>query len=147
VTVATITFYSVVLFVHIAATVIAFGGLFAAPVLLGAARGRGDLAWFHGAQLALWTRVVSPAATVVLLAGLYLAFDGPYEFGDPWIGTTLLILIIVLGVFGGYLTPRLRRLAAGEDDGRAAAQVQRAVLAVDALVLVAIFLMATKPGA
>jgi uncharacterized membrane protein len=145
-TAATITFYSLVLFVHVAAVVIAFGGLFAAPVLLGAARGA-DLAWFHRAQLALWTRLVSPAATVVLVAGLYLAFDGPHNFGDPWIGTTLLILLVILGVSGAYLTPRLRRLAAGEDGAGALVQVRRAVLALDALVLAALFLMVTKPGA
>jgi uncharacterized membrane protein len=139
--VATVTFYSFVVFVHIGAVMIAFGGLFAAPVLLGA--GSADA----GRLLALLTRVVNPAATVVLAAGLYLSFDGPYEFGDPWIGGALLILVILMGLVGAYLIPRARRLAAGDDDERARTQVQRALLLADALVLVAIFLMVTKPGA
>ena len=91
--------------------------------------------------------MVNPAGAVVLAAGLYLAVDGPYEFGDPWIGSTLLILIIVMGLVGAYLIPRTRRLAGGDGDGHTLMQVQRAVLVADLLVLVALFLMVTKPGA
>ena len=87
--------------------------------------------------------MVNPAGLVVLAAGLYLAFDGPYEFGDPWIGSTLLILIVVMGIVGAYLTPRARRLA----DAAALLQFRRGLLVTDILVLVAIFLMVTKPGA
>ena len=94
-------------------------------------------------MLALLRTVVNPAGLVVLAAGLYLAFDGPYEFGDPWIGSTLLILIVVMGIVGAYLTPRARRLA----DATALLQFRRGLLVTDILVLVAIFLMVTKPGA
>jgi uncharacterized membrane protein len=150
-----ITFYSVVVFLHVAAVVVAFGVLFAYPVLLDAAR-RGavaDLAWFHRALGLVARRVITPAGAVVLLAGLYLALDGPYDFGDPWIGTSLLILVVVLGMTGAYFTPRHRRLAelaAGGEAGPAYdatfRQVQRGVLLADALIVVALFLMVTKPG-
>jgi hypothetical protein len=70
-TAAAVTFYSCVLFLHIVAVVVAFGGLFALPLLLGP--GGPD-----GARLvALMQRVVNPAGAVVLLAGLYLAIKGP----------------------------------------------------------------------
>ena len=134
---AAISLYSFVLFLHIAAVVIAFGGLFALPLLLGA----GGVE--SARVLALLRTVVNPAGLVVLAAGLYLAFDGPYEFGDPWIGSTLLILIVVMGIVGAYLTPRARRLA----DATALLQFRRGLLVTDILVLVAIFLMVTKPGA
>jgi uncharacterized membrane protein len=154
---AAITFYSLVLFVHIAAVVIAFGVLFAYPVLLGAAR-RGafaDVEWFHRAQLQLNQRVIAPAGAVVLAAGLYLAVEGPYDFGDPWIGTTLLILVVVMGLAGAFFAPRERQLAALAEGGgergaeyeKVLGQLRRGVLVADALVLVAIFLMVTKPGA
>jgi uncharacterized membrane protein len=134
---AAITFYSFVLFLHVAAVVVAFGGLFALPLLLGA--GGLDAA----RVLTLLRAVVNPAGVVVLAAGLYLALDGPYEFGDPWIGTTLLILVVVMGIVGAYLIPRARRLP----DAAALLQFRRGLLAADVLVLVAIFLMVTKPGA
>ena len=134
---AAISLYSFVLFLHIAAVVIAFGGLFALPLLLGT----GGVE--SARVLALLRTVVNPAGLVVLAAGLYLAFDGPYEFGDPWIGSTLLILIVVMGIVGAYLTPRARRLA----DAAALLQFRRGLLVTDILVLVAIFLMVTKPGA
>ncbi len=135
---AAISLYSFVLFLHIAAVVIAFGGLFALPLLLGYGRRRVRPACSRSCGA-----VVNPAGLVVLAAGLYLAFDGPYEFGDPWIGSTLLILIVVMGIVGAYLTPRARRLA----DAAALLQFRRGLLVADILVLVAIFLMVTKPGA
>jgi hypothetical protein len=135
-TCAAITFYSFVVFLHVAAVVVAFGGLYALPLLLGA--GGAD-----AARVLTLLRVVNPAGVVVLAAGLYLALDGPYEFGDPWIGTTLLILIVVMGIVGAYLVPRARRLP----DAAALLQLRRGLLAADVLVLVAIFLMVTKPGA
>ena len=134
---AAVSLYSFVLFLHIAAVVIAFGGLFALPLLLGT----GGVE--SGRVLAFLRAVVNPAGLVVLAAGLYLALDGPYEFGDPWIGSTLLILIVVMGIVGAYLTPRARRLA----DAAALLQFRRGLLVADILVLVAIFLMVTKPGA
>ena len=138
----TITFYSFVVFVHVAAVVIAFGGLFALPLLLGRGqRGRRPPA-------DALRRGRRPGRPVVLAAGLYLALDGPYEFGDPWIGTTLLILIVVMGIVGAYLIPRARRLAAGDDDAaRAARSSSAASWSPTLLVLLAIFLMVTKPGA
>ena len=71
---------------------------------------------------------------------------------------------IILGVGGGYLGPREHRLAEMADrdiaaspaDGavrfsreyeRLFAQVRGATLGINALVLIAIFLMVTKPGA
>ncbi len=163
---AAISFYNVVLFVHIAAVVLAFGVFFAYPVLWGVAR-RGDerhLPYLHRVQAQIEQRLVSPAMVVILLAGLYLAFDGPYDFGDPWIGATLLILIVIGGLGGGYLSPRERKLAelAQRDMTRSGAEAKAAMsdeyeqlfakvrtvtYALLGLVLLAIFLMATKPGA
>jgi len=163
---AAISFYSFVLFVHIAAVVLGFGVIFAYPVFWEAAR-RGDerhLPFFHRVQSRLGARLISPALVVILLAGLYLAFDGPYEFSDPWIGATLLILIVLGGIGGGYLAPRERTLAElaqrdvtrsnaegpltmSDDYRQLFAKVRVASLAMCGLVLLAIFLMVTKPGA
>ena len=96
---------------------------------------------------------------VVLVAGLYLTFDGPYEPGDPWLGATLTILIVIFGLVGAVLTPAERRMLAiaqrgaqaggGLDDEYAAAARRYAACGglVSLLVVVAIFLMTVKPGA
>jgi hypothetical protein len=54
---------------------------------------------------------------------------------------------MIMGIVGAYLIPRARALARGEAQADALAQLNRGVLLADALVLVAIFLMVTKPGA
>jgi uncharacterized membrane protein len=162
---AEISFYNVVLFVHIAAVVLAFGVTFSFPLVMTYAR-RSDerhMAFYHRIQALIGSRLIGPLGTLVLLAGLYLAIEGPYDFGDPWIGITLLLLIIIMGIGGGFLGPRESRLgeladrdlAASPSDGavrfsedyeRGFRQVRTVTLMLNALILIAIFLMVTKPG-
>lgn len=153
---ATVTSYTVVLFVHVAAAVIAFGVLFSYPLLTQLARrtgGEAQLFW-HRAQGALGRFVITPAATVVLFAGLYLVGDGPFELADVWVGASLLILVAILGIAGAYFAPTERRLAAlveaghgGEPQyGTLATQLVRMQCVAAGLALVALFLMVTKPG-
>jgi hypothetical protein len=163
---AEISFYNVVLFVHIAAVVLAFGVTFSFPIVLGVARKSYErhMGFYHRVQALIGSRLIGPLGGLVLLAGLYLAIKGPYEFGDPWIGSTLLILIIILGVGGGYIGPREERLAEmaerdvaasppegavsfGQDYERLFTQVLNVTLVLNLLILIAIFLMVTKPGA
>jgi len=162
---AEISFYNVVLFIHIAAVVLAFGVTFSFPIVMAAARKRHErhMGFYHRTQALIGSRLIGPLSGVVLLAGLYLAIEGPYEFGDPWIGSSLLLLIIIMGVGGGFLGPREERLAGladrdiasspadgavhfGEDYERVFGQVRTVTLTLNALILIAIFLMVTKPG-
>jgi uncharacterized membrane protein len=155
-----ITFYDVVLTVHILAVVIAFGVVFAYPVIDAYIRRAvpGDLAALHQLHVLLARRLVQPAMTVVLLAGLYLATDR-WNLGDPWISATFAILIVLFGLTGAVLTPadvRLAELAARDAStgGGPSAEYERARRRADLfgaiallLVVVAIFLMTAKPGA
>jgi uncharacterized membrane protein len=163
---AEISFYSFVLFLHITAVVLAFGVTFTYPVVFAIAR-KGferNLPFFHHIQAKLGERMIAPLGGVVLLAGIYVAIQGPYDFSDPWIGASLLILLVILGVGGGFLGPRAERLselagrdvaanpgagpvAFGEDYEQLFSQVRTVALALNALMLIAIFLMVTKPGA
>jgi uncharacterized membrane protein len=152
--------YDVVLTVHVLAVVVAFGVVFAYPVVDGHFRRTSprDLPTLHRLHVLLARRVVTPAMTVVLLAGLYLALDR-WSLGDPWIGATFAILIVLFGLTGAVLTPADERLAQlAERDlsagGSPSADYERERRRADAfggvallLVVVAIFLMTAKPGA
>ena len=162
---AAVSFYSFVLFVHIAAAIAAFGPAFAYPLLSTMAR-RGDprlLAPFHRAQERIGSVLVTPAAALVLVAGLYLTIAGPFGFDEPFVGAGILIILIILGLLGAFFAPQERRLAAlaeqdaagpgatgaepaGEDYTRAAQRVVAVRAGAIALVLLAVFLMVTKPG-
>ena len=153
---AAVSFYNLVLFVHIAAAIVAFGPAFAYPLLAGMAR-RGDprqRASFHRAQERVGRELVTPAAVVVLLAGVYLAVAGRYDFGEPFVGAGILIVVVLLGLLGAFFAPQERRLAAlAEEEAEPSGDyllAARRVVAVravaSALVLLAVFLMVTKPG-
>ncbi|MDX6691477.1 MAG: hypothetical protein QOG15_2934 [Solirubrobacteraceae bacterium] len=158
--VVAVTFYDVVLSVHILAVVVAFGVVFAYPVLDAQIRAAGpaNLPALHRLHLVLARRVVTPAMVVVLLAGLYLATDR-WKLSDGWISATFAILIVLFGLVGAVLTPTDKRLAElAERDLKAGtgpsaeykAQSRKADLFGSIallLVVVAIFLMVAKPGA
>ncbi|MDX6678040.1 MAG: hypothetical protein QOE31_2092 [Solirubrobacteraceae bacterium] len=153
-------FYDVVLAIHILAVVIAFGVVFAYPVIDTQIKraAPGALPALHRLHLTLASRVITPAMVVVLLAGMYMALDR-YSLGDPWISATFAILLILFGLVGGVLTPADKRLAElAERDARAGggpssdylAQSRKADLFGSAallLVVIAIVLMTVKPGA
>ena len=155
-----VTFYDVVLTVHILAVVVAFGVVFAYPVLDTWFRraAPGNVAALHELHVVLARRVITPAMVVVLLAGLYLTIDR-WSLGDPWISATFAILFVLFGLVGAVLTPADKKLVElAERDGRSGGGPSKEYLAesrkADAfgslallLVLVAIVLMTVKPGA
>jgi hypothetical protein len=164
-TIATFSFYNVVLFVHISAAVIAFGVTFAYPILgiFIARNAPRSLPALHRAQARIGKLLITPAATVLLAAGIYLAAQGPYKFSSVWIGGGLVIIVVLLGLGGAFFAPSEQRAAELAERDIAAAPaggevtfsaayeaVQRRVAMVGALastlVLVAIFLMTIKPG-
>lgn len=151
-----VSFYNLVLFVHISAAIVAFGVTFAYPLVFALGRRTENaqhLVFWHRIQARLGQWLITPAATVVLLAGLYLAADGPYDFGEPFVGAGILIIVLILGVGGAYLGPRADRLVelATQDPTspeylRLATAVERVGSALSALALIAVFLMVVKPG-
>ena len=154
------TFYDFVLAIHILAVVVAFGVVFAYPVIDTQIKRSKvvDLAALHRLHLVLASRVITPAMVVVLVAGLYLALDR-WSLGDPWIGATFAILFVLFGLVGGVLTPADKRLAelaardatsGGGPSADYVAQARKADIFGSLallLVVVAIVLMTVKPGA
>ena len=160
---AEISLYNVVLFIHIAAVVLAFGVTFSYPLVLSVTR-KGferQLPYLHHIQAVVGERMIGPLGGVILLAGIYLAIDGPYDFSEPWIGISLLILVVILAAGGAYFGPREKRLSelaerdvAASPDGPVSfsaeydqlfRQMRTVTLVANVLVLLAIFLMVTKP--
>ena len=156
--IASVTFYSVVLAVHIMAVVIAFGTSFAYPAFMPWARKNHPQAMpvIHAMSDRLGRLVMSPAMVIVLLAGIYLASDAD-AWSETWVSVPLVILLVIGGLGGMFFAPNERKL--GElatrdlaNGGELSAEydelfkrVAVAGLTVCALVLIAIFFMAAKP--
>jgi uncharacterized membrane protein len=163
---ATIDVHHVVLFVHILAVVVGFGVIFTYPLLDALARRSNvvDLVALHRFQVFLTSRLIQPALLVILVAGLYLATDKTadnfgYSLGDPWISAAFAILIVIGGLAGAIIGPTEKKLLAlaqrelkqGQKPSDAyeheAIKLARFGGLASLLIVVALFLMVTKPGA
>jgi hypothetical protein len=158
-----VAFYNVILAVHIAAVMAAFGITFAYPVIFTVAQRIGDprgLAWFHRVQIQLGKRVITPALAVVVIAGVYLASDVD-AWGEFWVLWSL-GAAIVLGALGAlFFEPTETRAAellerdiAAAGDGPFQPSPEYEAVASRAgmvgglsglLVLVTVFVMTAKP--
>ena len=155
-----IAFYDISVFVHVAAVVVGFGATFAESLMFPVAMkvGKQHLPYVHRLQLAINQRLASPALLLIIITGIYQTADR-WEFGDFWISATFLIAIVLGGLIGAYFIPSDRRLAPlAERDLAATGDVSHAYqrqarrqgmlgALAGVLVLLAVFLMVTKPGA
>jgi len=157
-----VDFYAIVLFLHIVAAIVAFGVTFAYPVIDRVVRTRDmrSLPTYHEAQIQVSRKIVTPAAILVMIAGIYMATDRWSDLSSGWWSGAFAIVIVLLGIEHAVLIPNARRLR-----DRAALDVQGAGGALSAeydalarqrsifvgvaslLVVVAVFLMVVKPGA
>jgi hypothetical protein len=146
-----ILFYDVVLWVHVVAVLIAFGGVFTYPVWFAAAA-RAEPAqriWFHRVQGTIGKFVITPFLALIILAGAYLASDRDY-WGEVWVIVPLIIAIVLGALGGAYFGPRedrLTELGQGPEYDRLFAQVRSVSYGAAVLVLIAAFFMVTRLGA
>ncbi len=152
--ISSISFYDVVLWIHITAVVTAFGALFAYPVFL-AVNAKAPIAQrasFHRLQIAFSKRITGPVIGVVLLAGVYLASDA-HLWSKAWVAVGFVLLLVIAGLGATVLRRGEERLAeaseASDEAGYAAAlsTVRSWTLVTIALIVIAIFFMAAKPFA
>ena len=154
--------YEVVLAIHIAAVVAAFGVAFAYPIIfaVGARSDPRSLPVLHRIEYSIERMLVNPVLAVVLGAGIYLASDGHHwsEFFVQWgIGA-----VVVLGALvGSVMIPaskRAEQLARRDVEAAAGGEVSmseeyRAIVRrlnlvgtlMGLLVLATIFVMVIKP--
>jgi uncharacterized membrane protein len=160
-TFAEIDLYSISVFVHVSAVVVGFGATFAEALLFPVAMQAGvrHLPYVHKVQLAINQRFAGPALGLIIVTGIFQTADGDWGFDSFWISATFLIALVLGGLSGAYFIPTDRRLAAMaereiEATGNVSDDYQRQARregmlggVAGVLVLVAIFLMVTKPGA
>lgn len=159
---ADIRLYDLVLFVHVAAVVVAFGATFAYPFFqVGVERAspRSVPAMLH-AMHATSRYLVVPGSLVVLASGIYLTLDG-WSFDQLFVvvGLVVAVSLILLGAI--FFDPLERRaidlaerdVAAAADGDTVFSDEYKALskrfavagIAASLLVVIAVFFMAVKP--
>jgi uncharacterized membrane protein len=99
--------YKIALFLHVLAVVIAFGATFGYAFFFSVTPQfpRATPAILAGIQR-VDRYLVNPGSIVVLLAGIYLLADGPWETGDAYIGVGFLAIVVLLGLQHGFFRPQ-----------------------------------------
>jgi uncharacterized membrane protein len=157
---ASITALSISIWIHVTAAVVGFGATFAEAVTFPVAMklDKRHLPYVHKLQLFINQRLATPALVVILVTGIYQVSEGNFSFGDMWISFTFLIVIVLGGLLGAYFIPTDRRLfdqvtkdlaETGEPSKGYLADVRREGVMgtiTGILIVVALFLMVTKPG-
>lgn len=107
-----VTFYDVVLWVHVTSIIAAFGVTFAYPVTMPffLRNHPRSMPAVHQAQDLVGKVLITPAATLALLAGAYLATDRDL-WSEVWVTVPLVILIVILGLGGAFFAPTERKAA------------------------------------
>jgi uncharacterized membrane protein len=165
--IATVNAYNVSLFIHVAAVMVGFGSTFALAIATPVALKLDPrhLPYVHQLSLTLNRFFATPALVLVIATGIYQATSDDYawDFGDFWISATFAIVIVLGGIMGAVFMPTSRRLKAlaerdiaaaggGEftpsDEYNQRARIEAIFGPITGLLLVvAVFLMVTKPGA
>ncbi len=161
--VTAVAFSDVILAVHIAAVILAFGATFAYPVMLAASErmDRRSIPWFHRIQRTLSRRMTNPGLLVVLIAGIYLA-SHEHRWKQFFVQWGIGVVIVLGALEGSYMIRQEGKLAelADRDIAAATGEVQwspeylklrQRVGAVGAvmglLVLITVLLMTVHAGA
>ena len=162
--IAEVTGYTISLWLHITAVVVGFGATFAEAVTVPLALkiDQRHIPFVHRLGLVINRWFAMPALVVVLATGFYQVADADWDFGDLWLSATFAIVIVLGAINGAYFIPSDRRLAelaereiaaAGDgpvelsDEYARGARTQGIFGAITGVLLVvAIYLMVTKPG-
>lgn len=146
---------------------VGFGATFAEAIMFPVALRTNirHLPYVHRLQLAINQWLATPALVVVLATGFYQVSDRDFELGDFWLSGTITIVIVIGGLLGAYFIPADRKLAPMVEAEIAAAGDRELTLAdlspeyqrrarmegvvgtiTGILLVVAVYLMVTKPG-
>jgi hypothetical protein len=162
-----VTSYDFSLFLHITAVVVGFGSTFAESIMFPVAMSVSPrhLPYVHRLQLAINQYFAIPALVIVLATGFYQVSERDWDLGDFWLSGTLTIVIVIGALLGAYFIPADRRLGPmvqRELDELGPGEIKLSDLSpeyqrqgriegvigtlVGILLIVAIYLMVTKPG-
>lgn len=155
--------YDYILAVHVMAVVIAFGVIFAYPIMfvVGARHGAHSLPLLHRIEYTIERYLINPGLLLVVLAGIYLASKGHHwsEFFVQW---GLGAAIVIGGLVGSVMLPTAKRAeriagrdiaaSANPEEPEMSAEYQALARrlatvgsALSGLVLATILFMAIKP--
>lgn len=156
---ATITGYSIGLFIHVLAVVLTFGPTFGYGFFIASAEAnapRSVPTVLRGVQQ-VDRFLVRPGLVVILLAGVYLLADADIDAGEAWVTVGFVAILALFGMAHGFFRPNTQKaLELAERDlkqgdtlsaeyAAVAGRLETAGKAAGLIVAIAIFFMVVKP--
>jgi uncharacterized membrane protein len=156
---ATITGYSVGLFIHVLAVVLAFGPTFGYGFFIAAAEANDPRSLptvLRGVQQ-VDRFLVRPGLIVILLAGIYMLADADIDAGESWVSVGFVAILILFAMAHGFFRPNTQRALAlaerdlgdgdalSDDYAQVARKLETAGKLTGLVVAIAIFFMVVKP--
>lgn len=158
-----VTFYDVVVWLHVSAVVVAFGPTFAFGVYLALAGRKYPRAMpaMIEATTTINRSMVTIGGVLILVTGLYLAGDR-WEFSDFFVAWGLVAIIVLMGLVHGFFIPTDTRSLAtarrdidaagpggevrfGDEFSRNSGRSARMGPVAGLIVILTIYVMAAKP--
>jgi uncharacterized membrane protein len=156
---ATITGFSIGLFVHVLAVVLTFGPTFAYGIFIGVAEKSAPSSVptvLRGIQ-ANDRFLLRPGLIVVLLAGIYMLIDADISASESWVSIGFVAIIVLFAMAHGFFRPNTekalelaeRDLAAGDtlsaEYGAVSKKLENGGKIAGAIVAITIFFMTVQP--
>jgi uncharacterized membrane protein len=108
---ATITGFSIGLFIHVLAVVLAFGPTYGFAFFIGTAEEsdpRSVPTVLRGI-LKVDRFLVSPGLIVILLAGIYMLIDAEISASESWVSVGFVAIVILFGMAHGFFRPNTKK--------------------------------------
>jgi hypothetical protein len=157
-----VTFYDVVLWLHVTSVVVGFGATFAFGLYMGLSIGKHprSVPAMLEAQTLISRTMVTAGALLILATGIYLTADR-WEFSDFFVGWGIVAIVVLLGLVHGFFLPHDRRaleaarrdieaapgdqVEFGEEFNRASGASARMGPIAGLIIVLTIYVMVAKP--
>ncbi len=108
---ATITGFSIGLFIHVLAVVLTFGPTYGFAFFIGTAEENDprSVPTVLRGILKIDRFLVSPGLIVILLAGIYLLIDGHVSASESWVSVGFVAIVALFGMAHGFFRPNSKK--------------------------------------
>jgi uncharacterized membrane protein len=156
---ATITGFSIGLFIHVLAVVLTFGPTYGYAFFVGVAEQNDprSVPTVLRGILQIDRFLVSPGLIVILAAGIYMLVDASISAGESWVTIGFIAIFVLFGMAHGFFRPNTRRalelaerdLGSGDTLGPEYEAISKKLETggkiAGAIVAIAIFFMVVQP--
>lgn len=108
---ATITGFSVGLFIHVLAVVLTFGPTYGFAFFIGTAEENDprSVPTVLRGILKVDRFLVSPGLIVILLAGIYMLIDAEISASESWVSVGFVAIVVLFGMAHGFFRPNSKK--------------------------------------